>query len=238
MTKSVQSPWTYFLVLFLADTSMISSLYVKSYLMPDKKRDSKKKSDEVKVYTKADIARAKTRTEHNTFHPRTFSFTKALEYKKITQEIVAERTVHIEVCVVQKYTKKSFVAAKWNSPLSSAVKRLVKERYDLTPCLSIELPPNMKVYSANKMHISHKHCYSSSFPNSRTQSMSCLPSTTSERAASDSDLQGVKFQPTEDVPSIQITVPSEDEGDTRQEDALHEITVVEAKDTGHSSTIN
>ena len=210
--------------------------YVKSYLMPDKKRDSKRKSDEVQVYTKADVANAKSGATQNTFKSRTFSFTKALEYKKVTKDLVAERIVHIEVCVAQKFTRKSYVIATWNSPLSSAVKQLVKTKYPLTPRLSTELPSNMKVYGANQLHMTHvNQAYSSSVPNSRTHSMSSLPNSTSERASSDSDFHGVKVKVLKHVPSIEITVPSEDEDEKQLEDALYQVAVVESTDQRSTS---
>ena len=204
--------------------------------MPDKKRDSKRKSEEVQVYTKADISSAKNETKQKTFKPRSFSFTKALEYKKVTKQVVAERIVHIEVCVSQKYTRKSYVIATWNSPLTSAVKQLLKTKYPLTPRLSTELPSSMKVYGSNHLHMSNiNHTYSSSVPNSRTHSMSSLPNTAAERASSDSDLHFVTSETLKHVPSIEITVPSEDEDEVQLEDALYQIAVIESREEKSTS---
>ena len=205
--------------------------------MPDERRDSKRKSEDVPVYTKGDVSNAKNNTSQNSFKSRTFRFTKALEYKKITKKIVKERIVHIEVCVTQKYTRRSFAVATWNSPLSSAVKQLVKTQHPLTPRLSAELPSSMKVYGANLHHMSQvNYAYSSSVPNSRTHSMSSLPNTSNERASSDSDLQAVNVEPIKTVPSIEITVPSEDEDEIELQNTLHQVHVVEPIETQHRST--
>ena len=207
--------------------------------MPDERRDSKRKSEDVPVYTKGDVSNAKNNTSQNSFKSRTFRFTKALEYKKITKKIVKERIVHIEVCVTQKYTRRSFAIATWNSPLSSAVRQLVKTEHPLTPRLSTELPSSMKVYGANLHNMSQEnYAYSSSVPNSRTHSMSSLPNTSNERASSDSDLQAVNIEPIKTVPSIEITVPSEDEDEIELQNTLHQVHVVEPIETQHRSILD
>ena len=205
--------------------------------MPDERRDSKRKSEDLPVYSKGDVSNAKNNTSQNSFKTRTFRFAKALEYKKITKNIVKERIVHIEVCVTQKYTRRSFAIATWNSPLSSAVKQLVKTQHPLTPRLSTELPSSMKVYGTNLRHMSQvNYAYSSSVPNSRTHSMSSLPNTSNERASSDSDLQAVTVEPIKTVPSIEITVPSEDEDEIELQNRLHQVHIVESKETKLRST--
>ena len=56
---------------------MISGIYVKSYLQPDKRKHSKRKTEEVKVSSVLD---PKVTPGSEIFKPVTFSFHKALEY--------------------------------------------------------------------------------------------------------------------------------------------------------------
>lgn len=81
------------------------------------------------------------------FQPICLKFSKPLEYQGVNKSFLDARVAHLEVCVVQKFTRKSFVVAMWNMPLSMAVKKLVKEKFPLKAYLSTALPENMKVYA-------------------------------------------------------------------------------------------
>ena len=69
----------------------------------------------------------------------------------ISQEMVNQKFVEIEVCITQKYTRKSFIIATWNMPVSMATRKLRKERYPLRPCISTNVPSNMRVYNGSDM---------------------------------------------------------------------------------------
>lgn len=133
---------------FAAHSSNISSVYVKSYLYPDEKKSTKKKTEEVKV-EKTDKKEIEKKGQQHivNFQPVCFKFAKHLEYQSITKPTVESKVVQLEVCVVQKFTRKSFVVALWNMPLAMAVKKLVKEKFPLKAYLSTSLPENMKVYA-------------------------------------------------------------------------------------------
>lgn len=174
---------------------MIHSVYVKSYLQPDKRKETKRKTEEVKT-DQIDFKEIKKKGQEHVvnFQPACFRFSRALEYEEITKETISSRIVEVEVCIVQKYTRKSFVVATWNLPMKVAVKKLVKEKFCLKPMLSTALPENMKVYNANEMDIQFSRNYRSN-PNlqrsgsSRSQWAVPYPE---QRALSDTNLQKVK----------------------------------------------
>lgn len=153
--------------MFIADTSMISSVYVKSFLQPDKKKETKRKTEEVKT-EQIDFKEIRKKGQEHivNFQPACFRFKKALEYENITKEILESRFVDIEICIVQRYTRKSFVVATWNMPMKLTAKKLVKEKFPLKPMLSTTLPENMKVYAASEMDVSFTRNYHSN-PNLR-----------------------------------------------------------------------
>ena len=137
---------------------MIHSIYVKSYLLPDKKRDSKRKTEEVKVDTSEGHVhwrRRKTVGVQHVFTPACFKFSRHLEYSGITNEHIKEKTLQIEVCITQRYSHRSFLIGMVQMSLKSAVKKLVKEKIPLIPCMNHTLPTNMKVYSASDLNVMH-----------------------------------------------------------------------------------
>ena len=206
---------------------MISAIYVKTFLLPDKKKETKRKTEEILVGKASWENPGRELSIKDVFTPSTFKFTRAPQYKEVSPEMVAERTVHLEVCIIQKYTRRSFVLATWNMPLQMAVKRLVKGKYPLTPRISTELPENMKVYNARQLHVGLANRPYSSNPNTRAPSMASLRRlfTRHGRSSSNPDLQRVKIEKDEKAPSIEITVLNDDDIDL--EDSLEQIKIME-----------
>ena len=56
--------------------------------------------------------------------------------------------MRLEVCITQKNTKRAFLIALVHMPLTVAVRRPIRERYPLIPCMNYTIPNNMRVYSA------------------------------------------------------------------------------------------
>ncbi|KAH3818075.1 hypothetical protein DPMN_119671 [Dreissena polymorpha] len=179
-----------------SNTSMIHSIYVKSYLQPDKKKDSKRKTEEVKVdQSEGHIhwRRKKVVAIQHVFTPSTFKFSRPLEYAGITAEHIKERNLQIEVCITQRYSHRSFLIGMVRMSLRSAVKKVVKEKLSLIPCMNHTIPANMKVYSASQLDISSDNTMPGgeiffSNPNVRI----VLPEdadNASDKAASNPDLQ-------------------------------------------------
>ena len=213
---------------------MIHGLYVKSYLLPDKSKESKRKTEEIRVNSNDSDGSSKSpKNQHEIFKPSTFKFSRALEYRDVTKAVVAEKAVVIEVCITQKYTRKSFVIANWNIPVSVAVKKIVKEKHKLRPCISTKIPENMKVYNASELSIVHSahRNFSSSNPSllMRQGSNHSWAIPYNERASSESDLcRVVTEMPRMKVPSIEITVPHEE--DEELEEALQQIAIMEERE--------
>ena len=136
---------------------MIYTIYVKTYLYPDKKKDSKRKTEEVKVEGSEGHMHLKKRkdklTAQHVFTPVSFKFDKALEYSGITADIIKEKQLQIDVCITQRYSHRSFMIGMILLPLKTAIKKVVKEKYPLIPCMNHTIPANMRVYSASELHI-------------------------------------------------------------------------------------
>lgn len=185
---------------------MISSIYVKSYLKPDKAHESKRKTEEVKVTSSTGYMTTPDKTQ-TILSPVTFRFSKPLDYSSVTTDIVREKTVQFEVCVMQKYTRKSFLISMYRLPCKSAVKQLVRKKYKLIPCSNPTIPDNMKVYSACQ------------FPHSeRNLDMRCLSSVSlnsdsSGFPESNSLLEGVTVQRADNlkIPNVVIGMPAEED---------------------------
>ncbi|XP_064643198.1 uncharacterized protein LOC135497321 [Lineus longissimus] len=212
------------------ETSMFSAIYVKSYLQPDKKHQTKRRTEEIKLdnpdhpITRAhykSMSHDKEVSLHAVFQPMTFRFSKPLDYEKVSPEMVAERTVEIVVCVVQKYTRKSFMIAKLLLPLKDAVKKLIREKVALKPCLQTNIQEKVRPYPMDVLKVmSNYRLFGGSNPNVRVSPL-FIP--TEPRAASDSDLQNVTVgSPSE---AVVLSLPTEDPSDT---DSLQSVSVEEA----------
>ncbi|OWF39833.1 uncharacterized protein LOC110464575 [Mizuhopecten yessoensis] len=173
-------------------TSMIHSIYVKTYLMPDKKKNSKRKTEEVRVESTEAHLQVKKGSQgfQHVYSPSTFKFTKPLEYTDVTSDMVKEQSVQLEVCITQKYSKRSFLIGQYHLPLKSAVRKLVRTSYPLIPCMNHTIPNNMKVYYASELQITNSAQVFYSNPNIRNLSLSDF-SEGSERALSELELTGV-----------------------------------------------
>ncbi|XP_061197457.1 ankyrin repeat domain-containing protein 12-like [Saccostrea echinata] len=178
-------------------TSNINSIYVKSFLMPDRKKDSKRKTEEIKVdrsdaHIKSSLSPTNKGGIQHVFSPSTFKFSKKLEYEGISASMIKEKSVQIEVCITQKYSKRSFLIGMFHMSLKEAVKKIVKEKYPLIPCVNHTIPTNMRVYCASELQITNSAKIFYSNPDFRNLSESDL-SEISDRAASDPDLKKVTF---------------------------------------------
>ncbi|RUS91055.1 hypothetical protein EGW08_001183 [Elysia chlorotica] len=132
--------------------SMIESIFVRSYLIPDAAKKSNRKTEDVRVEmtNKKELpqkAALQSGIQH-IFTPSSFKFETPLLYTGVTKTIVTERSVRLEVCMTQKHTKRAFLMAIVHMPLAVAVRRPIRERYPLIPCMNYTIPNNMRVYSA------------------------------------------------------------------------------------------
>ena len=214
----------------LANTSMISNIYVKSYLQPDNKKSTRRKTEELTVDPSRGSS-SKKKPSSDVMTPSTFKFTKALEYNSVTEAMVAERIVDMSVCITQKYTRRSFTIATWHMPLDVAVKKLRKEKFTLRPLIRAEIPENMKVYycpSDLNVNSSWQRNFSSDPNLKRSSSISGYAVPYNIRAVSDSDLKQVAIGNSmqQKIPSIEITMP-QPEDDPELQDALRQILVME-----------
>lgn len=191
--------------------------------MPDKKKDSKRKTEEIRVDT------SESHIHHNSknssagvqhiYKPTTFKFVKSLEYTGISKEQINTKSVQLEVCITQKYSKRSFLIGLYHMPLKSAVRKIVKDKYPLIPCMNHTIPSNMKVYSASQLDITTPLPVFYSNPNSRN-SISDF-SECSDRAVSDPDLQFVdspRSRLSKLSPSVSVRFDDKDEYTTHKTD--------------------
>ena len=194
---------------------MISTLYVKSYLAPDTERNSKRKTEEVRVDKLPGSQSTESPSQEGIqviLKPTTFKFSKPLEYKNITKEMVEDRMVCFEICITQKYSRKSYLVATLSLSLKSAVRKLVRESFDLKASISTQIPVNMKIYSANDLTVLSTQRNFSSNPNLRNPSLSHIKAEAGGRAASDSNLKRVVIGDENQVkvPGIVISLPEDD----------------------------
>lgn len=231
--------------------SNIHSIYIKSFLLPDAKKDYKRKTEEVKV--ERSDAHKKLPTEkrgvQHIFSPSTFKFAKKLEYDGISAGVVKEKSVQVEVCITQKYSKRSFLIGMLHMPLKEAVKKIVKEKYPLIPCVNHTIPANMRVNCASELQITNsaKIFYSNpDFRNLYETDMSEI----SEIASSDPDLKGVNMVKNAITPrNIVLNVGGEqdDKPDENFDNSERSVQVVipgkfleeeELNESGYSSITN
>ncbi|XP_046370563.2 uncharacterized protein LOC124144983 [Haliotis rufescens] len=191
-------------------TSMINTIFVRSYLIPDKPKKTNRRTEEVKV-APSEAHVATNRSAENpgiqyVFMPSNFHFAMPLQYTGVTKEIINERSVQIEVCMTQRYTKRIFLVAMINMPLKLAVKKLIREKIPLIPCMNYTIPNNMKVYSASELQLESSLGVFYSSPMlqdfGKGDSLS-VPQT--PRSASDIELHGITIHE-EKVPSTSINM--------------------------------
>ena len=171
---------------------MIHTIYIKSYLYPDKKKESKRKTEEVKVEGSEGHMHLKKRKDklsvQHVFTPVSFKFNKALEYSGISGDIIKEKQLQIDVCITQRYSHRSFLIGMLLLPLKSAVKKVVKEKYALIPCMNHTIPTNMRVYSASQLEVTSNTGVFYSNPNVRVMIPEDVDDS-SEKAVSNPDLK-------------------------------------------------
>ncbi|XP_067659024.1 uncharacterized protein [Haliotis asinina] len=191
-------------------TSMINTIFVRSYLIPDKPKKTNRRTEEVKV-APSEAHVATNRSAENPgiqyiFMPSNFHFAMPLQYTGVTEEIINERSVQIEVCMTQRYTKRIFLVAMINLPLKLAVKKLIREKYPLIPCMNYTIPNNMKVYSASELQLESSLgvFYSSPMLQDFGKGDS-LSVPQAARSASDIELHGITIHG-EKVPSTSINM--------------------------------
>lgn len=230
--------------------SNIHSIYIKSFLLPDSKKDSKRKTEEVKV--ERSDAHIKLPTEkkgvQHILSPSTFKFSKKLEYDGISASVVKEKSVQVEVCITQKYSKRSFLIGMLHMPLKEAVKKIVRENYPLIPCVNHTFPANMRVNCASELQITNSAKIFYSNPDFRNLYETDL-SEMSERAASDPDLKGVTTVKTALTPRnivLDIGEGQNDSLDEHSDNSERSVKVVipgefveeELNESGYSSITN
>ena len=179
------------------------------------------------------------------FLPSTFKFSKALEYQNVGQDMVESKTVHIAVCVRQRYSTKTIPVANVQLPMKEAIRKLLKERYSLHSCINYSMPDNIHAYNPQDIVVISEGMYSNrttSNPTLRTMSGQSLNvEDGAARASSDINLKAVRCHSVESVPSTAIEVdsgPKETSLDdllevsVESDDAMtfdpgHEVTIVE-----------
>ncbi|XP_006812030.1 uncharacterized protein LOC102800566 [Saccoglossus kowalevskii] len=203
------------------EASMISRIYVKSYLLPDKKRETKRRTEEVKVEeaerSKQTIVTVKKKRKDShkaIFQPSKFKFTRPLDYKKINKDVIESRTIHLSVCVKQKFSNRSFTIANCQISMSAAVKKLKREKFKLTSCINPTIPSNLHLYSSDLI-IVNQGLYSNitaSDPNLRKKSLQSLAvdEDDAQRASSEGNLREVRCHSAESIPSIVIEMPKDE----------------------------
>eukprot|EP00058_Branchiostoma_floridae_P014147 XP_002599635.1 hypothetical protein BRAFLDRAFT_102566 [Branchiostoma floridae] len=200
-----------------ADTSMIASIHVRSLLIPDKKGQTKRKTEDVKVDLEEHQPKVKYEIKGKgegtkvTFIPTKFSFKKGLEYEDVDKEMVERRTVRLEVCIKQRFTGKSYMVASLELPLKVAVKKLLKEKFPLRVHINPSMPHSLQAYTLQDLVVSNPSVVTVSNPDLRSASLTRLRADDpTPRAHSDGDLQQVSSQRSGNVPSIVINIPQED----------------------------
>ncbi|XP_071945714.1 uncharacterized protein [Antedon mediterranea] len=222
------------------EASTVNRICIRSQLLPDKKGDSKRRTEEHllgdKMWNQTLLTLKRKGHKESfkaTFLPCTFKFSKALEYQNITKEIVENRVVHLDVCAKQKYGR-SFVIASIQITLKEAVKKLIKEKFPLHPCINICMPDNVHAYDPKDLLVCPEGMYrnlTTSNPNMRTKSkQSLLVETDTRRATSDNDLKAVRCHSTDSIPSIVVNIPEPTENIS---EILEEIRTM---DTGPKTT--
>ncbi|XP_070207512.1 uncharacterized protein [Littorina saxatilis] len=135
-------------------TSMIHSIFVRGYFIPDSVRKTVRRTEEILVDVPEGGGKEtpKTGIQH-IFTPSSFKFRTPLLYTGVTSDIVKARSLQLEVCMTQKRSHRPFLMAMVHMPLRTAVRRPIREKYPLIPCMNITIPNNMRVYSATDLQL-------------------------------------------------------------------------------------
>ncbi|XP_041377353.1 uncharacterized protein LOC121389771 [Gigantopelta aegis] len=202
-------------------TSMIHTIFVRSYFIPDIPKKTNRKTEEVRVSpNEAHFINLKPDEPgiQHIFTPSNFLFTVPLQYTGVTKEIINERSVQIEVCMTQKYSRRIFLIGMLKIPLKKGVKMLIREKYPLIPCMNYTIPNNMKVYSSCDIALERSNGVFYSSPVLSDNNELTLPETT--RSASDIQLQGVQVQDNGYDPSVLINMPEDRNGNDCQDNGI------------------
>lgn len=227
--------------------SSISRIYVKSHLLPDKKGESKRRTDEIKVEDSSKMQSSFITLKRQSalegfraiFLPSTFKFTKPLVYKDIDKDTLSLKTVHLDVCVRIKYSTKSLPVASFQIPLKEAVRKLRKEKFRLLPCINYSAPDNVHTTDPNDFIVVMEGLYTN-----RTLSNPTLRKKTAgemskheeqERALSDVNLRTVRCHSVESIPTVSVSFSSEEDKGLEMED-LNEVKV--HRTTGNRQNLN
>ncbi|KAL8587313.1 hypothetical protein ACOMHN_045560 [Nucella lapillus] len=135
--------------------SMIHSIFVRAYFMPDKARKSHRRTEDIVLdlpESTGGVETPKTGIQH-IFTPSSFKFRTPLLYRAVTEAVVKERSLQLEVCMTQKRSHRTFLIAMVHMPLRTAVRRPIREKYPLIPCMNLTIPNNMRVYSAAQLQL-------------------------------------------------------------------------------------
>ncbi|CAG5130185.1 unnamed protein product, partial [Candidula unifasciata] len=139
----------YHLSFSVSQISMIDSIFVRSYLVPDPVKKTNRQTEAVRVES---LSKDSTLPPHtgiqHIFSSSSFRFETPLLYAGVTQDIVTTRSVRLEVCMSQKNTRKVFLMGMAHLPLRVAVKHPIREKYPLITCMNHTIPNSMRVYSA------------------------------------------------------------------------------------------
>ncbi|XP_041479757.1 uncharacterized protein LOC121427431 [Lytechinus variegatus] len=203
-----------------AEFSNLSRIYIRGHLLPDKKGESKRKTDEIRIDDPAKMMNSlvtlKRKGSRDSFKavflPSTFKFSKALEYQNVSQEMVDSKTVHVAVCVRQRYSTKTIPVAIIQLPMKEAVRKLLKEKYQLHSCINYSMPTNIHAYNPHDIVVISEGMYNNmttSHPTLRTKSRQSLDvDENNARASSDINLQAVRCHSVESVPSATVDIDS------------------------------
>lgn len=134
--------------------SMIYSIFVRGYFIPDTAKKTNRRTEDVLVDL-TDLSgneRVKSGIQH-IFTPSSFKFRNPLLYTAVTADIIRERSLQLEVCMTQKQSHRTFLMAMVHMPLRVAVRRPIREKYPLIPCMNVTIPNNMRVYSAAELQL-------------------------------------------------------------------------------------
>ncbi|PVD37035.1 hypothetical protein C0Q70_04028 [Pomacea canaliculata] len=134
--------------------SMIYSIFVRTYMIPDQAKKTNRQTEDVVVDSSSgrQSETPKTGIQH-IFTPSSFKFSNPLLYTGVTPDIVKERSLQFEVCMTQKHSHRTFLMAMVHMPLRVAVRKPIREKYPLIPCMNITIPNNMRVYSARDLQL-------------------------------------------------------------------------------------